>query len=159
MASHAGTSAIHRGQDLSTINEHSPNRGRTKSPEPHASDIETHDCKDESTGPKRRSTHPQISFGPGSEIPSVDGDPRLTRSATSKPRAARKESSFHKIRQILVSKVAGSNEGIVPNRQPRRQSTFNTNASVTTNASASFEDTAVWDQKALLALGTIENLL
>lgn len=42
-------------------------------------------------------------------------------------------------------------------KKPKRQSTFNTNCSVVTNASASFEETAIWDQKALLALGMFKN--
>lgn len=41
-------------------------------------------------------------------------------------------------------------DAFVPNH-PRRNSTMETNASV---GSASFEDTAVWDQKAILSLGT-----
>lgn len=38
---------------------------------------------------------------------------------------------------------------------PRRHSTINTNESLITNASASFEETAIWDQKALLSLGMV----
>lgn len=100
MSSHAGTSTIHRGQDLSTINEDTRSRGLTKSPEPHTSGIQIHDLKD-------------------------------------------------------TSARAGSNEGSGFSKKPKRQSTFNTNHSVVTNASASFEETEVWDQKALLALGIL----
>ncbi|MCJ1428056.1 hypothetical protein MMC29_005963 [Sticta canariensis] len=105
---------VHRGQDLDTIDEDSPNHVRTKSLELNTSGIDTHHFNDTSAGPKRRSTAPA-----GGE---------------------RRHRHFFNFK------------GILPNWKPRRQSTSNTQNSVITNASASFEETAVWDQKVLLAL-------
>lgn len=156
MSSHINISAVRRGRKISTINEDSPSRGGTKSPKPNASGIEIRDFKDTSASTKRRSTHPQFSRGPASEIASADdGVLKFIRSATLKACPAVGESNLAKFRQRFSSKRPESNEGIVFNG-PRRQSTLNTNYSVISNASASFEETAVWDQKAVLALGMIE---
>lgn len=157
MSSRTTTSAVHRGQDLSTINENSQSRGRSKSPVPYTSGIEAHDFKNTSAGPRRRSTHPQISFGPESENAFVDGDPGFNRHATMKAHPTGGESSFKRISRQFRFNRTGSNEDFVFNKAPRRHSTINTNDSVISNASASFDETKVWDQKALLALGMFEN--
>lgn len=159
MSPRATTSAIHRGQDLSTINEDSLSRGRSESPVTYTSGIEAHDFTDRAAGPKRRSTHPQISFGPESETPFVDGDPRFNRRATMKAHPTGGKSGFKRIGRQLCFKRTGSSESFVANKKPRRHSTINTDASIITNASASFDETKVWDQKALLALGMVGNRL
>lgn len=165
MSSNASTSAVRRGQDLNTIIEDSLSRGRIDPPKPYISGIETHDFKDTSAGPKRRSTHPQVFLGPESETASVhDGDPRFIRSATLKAGPAGGESRSRNLHRQIFSKRALSNikrivpnEGIVLNKKLKRHSTINTTDSITTNASASFAETEVWDQKALLALGMVKN--
>ena len=132
---------VHRGPDLGTIDEDSQNHERTKSLELNTSGIETHHFNDTSAGPKRRSTAPQSFLGPERDTTSIDNE-------VPQARPAGGESRF---RQFFNLK------GIVPNRAPRRQSTSNTHSSVITNASASFEETEVWDQKVLLALGMDEH--
>lgn len=165
MSSNASTSAVHRGQDLSTINEDSSRRGRIDPPKPYISGIKIHDFKGTLAGPKRRSTHPQVSLGPESEnVSAHDGDPRFTRSATLKAGPAGGESRPRNLhRQLLLRRAVSnikrivSNEGVVLNKRLKRHSTINTTDSITTNASASFAETEVWDQKALLALGMVKN--
>lgn len=153
MSSHASTGAVHRGQDLGTINEDPLTGERTKSPEPYPLGIETHDFT--STSPRRRSTHPQFSLRKSETTSIGDGDPKFVRRATRPAVGASrvKKSS----RQFFNFKRTGSREGIFLKRTPIRYSTSDTNNSVITNASASFEETAVWDQKALLALGMYMN--
>lgn len=134
MSLYPSPTTVHRGQDLGTINEDAQNCERTKSLELNTSGIETHHFNYISAGPKRRSTVPQSSLGPERETASINnGVPQ------------------RRFRQFFNLK------GIVPNRTLKRQSTSNTHNSVITNASASFEETAVWDQKVLLALGMDEN--
>lgn len=141
MTSYASPTAAHRGQDLGTIKEDSQNSERTKSLRLNTSGIETSHFNHTSAGPKRSFTAPQSFPGPERETVSIDnGVPRA--------RTTGGESRLSKFLNL---------KGIVSNRTPKRQSTSYTHSSVVTNASASFEETAVWDQKVLLALGMDEN--
>ena len=88
--------------------------------------------------PKRSSTFPPPSPNTSDEIP-----PKvLDRSSTTYPSGQKQKTTLSTFKRVLLSR---SN---LPSKKQIRQSTFDT------NYSASFADTAVWDQKTILSLGT-----
>ena len=88
--------------------------------------------------PKRRSTYPPLSPDPSDELPSKI----LGRSSTTYPFGQQQRTTPPKSKSVSLS------EFNLPSKKQPRQSTFDT------NYSASFADTAVWDQKTILSLGT-----
>ena len=159
MSLHANTDNGQRGPNLGTIVEDSISRGRSKSPDPLLSKSEVHDFKDTSNPPERRSTHPVASHDPqiGSKSRNINA-PNVVQRATFDGKSPVGQIRWEKSHPHFSFHRTRSNDSDALFKNPKRQSTINTNSSLTTDASASFEETAVWDQKALLALGMMQKL-
>ena len=88
--------------------------------------------------PKRSSTYPPLPPNPSDELP-----PKvLRRSSTTYPSGQKQRITPPTLKRVSIS------DSNLPSKKQIRQSTFDT------NCSASFADTAIWDQKTILSLGT-----
>ena len=88
--------------------------------------------------PKRSSTYPPLPSNPFDELP-----PKvLGRSSTTYPYVQKQRTTQSTFKRVSIS------DSNLPSQKQIRQSTFNT------TYSAPFADTAVWDQKTILSLGT-----
>ena len=143
--SNAGSHTGH--DDLATITEFDGSRGRSSSPEPNENGVEVNELGDSGHGIVRRSTHPPVPFASTSrpltgKAPLVDPKVLSPLRANTYGTSARAEKSRRYFFHRKHSVDNGPKPGI-----SRRASTIDTNFSV------SFEETAVWDQKAILSLG------
>ena len=134
-AEHATTldASIH---ELESIDEDSHIRAPSASPEENSNRIDYFDFGGQQKPPKRSPTYPFVPPGPSEQLRS------LSRISNRYLKSQKRKSvpSTSKRTVYTEPNLPGSN-GI------RHSSTINT------NNSASFEDTAVWDQKAILSLG------
>ncbi len=127
-AEHATTldASIH---ELESIDEDSHIRAPSASPEENSNRFDYFDLGGQQKPPKRSPTYPFVPPGPSEEHLRS-----LGRVSNRYPRS-------------LLRKVVHTEPSLPGSNSIRHSSTFNT------NNSASFEDTAVWDQKAILSLG------
>lgn len=139
--------------DLETIRENSFHRELSVSPDPVAAHTDVNDFV--SQVPQRRSTHPTMPLS--SQLKSSTGDLKSSKPlhhAPARPIStagrllhthtrARKPRSLHGFRRTR----SHDSEGPGPNTPFVRRSTVNT------DASAPFEETEVWDHKAILSMG------
>jgi hypothetical protein len=157
MANSSGTvssrsnSGPHTGlNDLATITELDVTPERSSSPEPLEERTEVNELCENVIAPKRRSTHPPVPVesngrpltgnGPNEDF-KTDAPVRAnTFGAPNRNRAGKylKRRLFNGIKPI---------DNDSKSKSSRRASTIDTKFSV------SFEETAVWDQKAILSLG------
>ena len=133
--------------DLETIRENSYHREESTSPEPTTSPIDTYDF--EPRVPDRRSTHPPLSLS--SPLKSSTGDIGAStpfQRASARPTSHRGRAHFHVPKSLTFrSWKSKFRDGEASPAGLRRRSTINT------QTSASFEETEVWDHKAILSLG------
>lgn len=135
--------------DLETIRENSSHREQSASPEPVAAHTQVTDFV--SRVPERRSTHPAVPLS--SQLKSSTGD--ITSSkfqrAPTRPISTTSRANFHVHKPFSLYRFrrtkSHDSEGSGPDTNFKRRSTINT------NASAPFEETEVWDHKAILSLG------
>ncbi len=134
--------------DLATITELEVAREESSSPRPYQEGTAVDDFGNQATAPKRRSTHPPVSFAangrPITDHNQVE-DPKpgpLARANT----YGTSNSTGKYIKRHCFDRTKPGNIDPKPNT-PRRASTIDTKYSV------SFEETAIWDQKSILSLG------
>lgn len=137
--------------DLETIRENSSHREQSASPDPDP--VLAHaDVTDFVTRvPERRSTHPATPLS--LQLKSSTGDINSSKpfhrpasrpiSTAGRVQNHARKTPFHRFRRTK----SHDSEGPGPNTEFLRRSTVNT------NASAPFEETEVWDHKAILSLG------
>ena len=133
--------------DLATIAELEGYRGNSSSPEPYETGVEVNRFGDNVLGVTRRSTHPPVLSISNSQPltgksplgnPKVLSPGRANTYGTSTGGEKSRRHIFHRKRAVDSVPRPGDS---------RRASTIDT------KFSASFEETAVWDQKAILSLG------
>ena len=125
-------------QGLGSISENGHNRAPSASAEPCKERFGCFGFTVQDIPPKRRSTYPPLPQDQSDELP-----PKvLGRSSTTYPSGQQQRTTPPTFKSVSLS------ESNLPSKKQTRQSTFDT------NYSASFADTAVWDQKTILSLGT-----
>ena len=134
--------------DLETIRENSFHREQSTSPDPVAAHIQINDFV--SRLPERRSTHPTVPLS--SQIKSFSGDiksPTPFHRTHAGPNSTTGRAHFPVLRSFKRPLLwrTKSHDSESSHTQIKRRSTINT------NASAPFEETEVWDHKAILSLG------
>lgn len=136
--------------DLATITERDVTPERSSSPEPLEEGTEVDDLCDDFIAPKRRSTHPPVPIESNGRSPTASGP--IGNSKADFPARANtfgapkrnRAGNYLKHRLFNATKSADNDS---KTKSPQRASTIDTKFSV------SFEETAVWDQKAILSLG------
>ena len=123
---------------LGSISEDGHSRAPSASPEPHKGRFGYFGLTVQETPHKRSSTYPPPPPNTSDELP-----PKvLGRSITAYPSGQKQRTKLPTFKRVSLS------ESNLTSKKQIRQSTFDT------NYSASFADTAVWDQKTILSLGT-----
>lgn len=144
--------------DLETIREISFHHEQSASPHPDWDHVFAHaDVTDfGSQVPQRRSTHPATPLS--SQLKSSTGDIRSSKPfhrAPPRPNSTAGRVHIHARKPLSLPRFrrtrSHDSEGPGPNTEFVRRSTGNT------NASAPFEETEVWDHKAILSLGMNHN--
>ena len=158
LPSRSSTGLAMASSDLATITELDGDRRKSSSPEVSREDPNVTDPVDHEFAPKRRSTHPLVPF-----VSNVRPLEEKGRQEDSEPALPARANTFgtqggtgNHIRRHLWNK-SKPDSNTFHFGHPRRTSTFksdfSTLSSVGSKFSVSFEDSAIWDQKAILSLG------
>lgn len=123
--------------ELESIDEDSHIRAPSASPEENSDRFDYFDFGGQQKPPKRSPTYPFVPPGPSEEHLRS-----LGRVSNRYPRSQKR-----KFVPSISKKIVHTEPNLPGSNRIRHSSTFNT------NNSASFEDTAIWDQKAILSLG------
>lgn len=136
--------------DLATITEREVTPERSSSPEPFEEGTGVDDFCHHLIAPTRRSTHPPVPIESNGRSPTASvpiGNPKVDFPARANTFGAPKHNRTGKYLRHRLFNATRSVDNDSKTKSPRRASTIDTKFSV------SFEETAVWDQKAILSLG------